>query len=273
LDVARCRILHGIKATSIALQMSPEPLKWRIWIAPGDWTPVHRDVFTDVFPALRQKRAAVLYAVLYDRVRHNDFRAVRASVAQLARWSGLNERTVKKCITELREHKFILRKKHGTKHSYTDKPLWRVPLTEFNPKFVSWVPVPRFIITRYCSHFFGCVLLLGLLRYQHVGWRNDCWVGVPRLSKDFGWSQTTVRELLRTMFRDDLWKPRGTGLPRPLDMVWQPSKDGGERRRFRVLAVWYDRKSTRGRGYCTFRVSSAFSRRFHISTTLGFEEK
>src|SRR5439155_7398035 len=123
--------------------LSPQPIKYRVLIPRDRWTPVHMDVFTDIFPKLKEKRAAILYIILYDRVRHRDFRTVRASIAELTRWSGLNERTVKKCITELREKRFILRKKHGTKHSHTDKPLWRVPDAEFDAALASWVPVPR----------------------------------------------------------------------------------------------------------------------------------
>jgi hypothetical protein len=238
---------------------TPKP---RILIPPESWTPIQTDVFVEVLPYLHQKRAALLYFVLYDRARHSPTGLVAASVAELARWSDLNVRTVNNCLTELRENKFVLRKKTGTKHSRIHKPCWFVPLAKFSPSTASWVPVPRFLIRRYCQRYPGAVILLVLLRHQHIHWLNHCWPGVYRLGKILDWSPSRVRNALHTMGYEGPWKRQQTGLPRPLEITWRTNPRGESRRHFRVLAIRYNKGKKRGRP--TFSIAPDFATFFKI---------
>jgi hypothetical protein len=236
--------------------------KPRILIPPESWTAIQTDVFGDVLPYLQQKRAAQLYCLLYDRARHSPTGLVAASVAELARWTGLNVRTVSNCLKELREQKFVLRKKIGVKHSRIHKPCWRVPLAEFSTSTASWVPVPRFLIQEYCRQYPGAVILLVLLRHQHIHWLNDCWPGVPRLGKILNWSPSRVRNAIHTMGYERPWKTQGTGLPRPLEITWRTNPQGESRRHFRVLAIRY-KKGTRRSGP-TLSIAPDFATFFKI---------
>ena len=91
--------------------------KYRVNIDPHRWTPVKIEVFEDVLPFLEESRAAALYLILYDRVRHRPGAAIRATISDLCRWTKLNPRTVKKCAQELRTNGFIVRHKAGVLHS------------------------------------------------------------------------------------------------------------------------------------------------------------
>lgn len=235
--------------------------KARILIPPERWTAVQTDVFTEVLPELHQKRAAFLYFVLYDHARRSPTGLVAASVAELARWTGLNVRTVNNCLTELREHKFVLRKKLGIKHSRIHKPCWRVPLADFSPSAASWIPVPRFLILRYCRDYPNAVILIVLLRLQHIHWQNHCWPGARTLSRSLNWSPSHVRNALHTMAYDTRWKRQETGLPRPLKIDWQTNANGESRRHFQLRAVRY-KGSKRG---STLSIAPEFAKFFHIS--------
>jgi hypothetical protein len=234
----------------------------RILIPPEIWTPIQTAVFEDVLPNLGEKRSAQLYFVLYDRARHSPTGLVAGSVAQLARWSGLNVRTVNNCLKELREQRFVLRKKSGVKHSRTHKPCWRVPLTQFSTSTASWVPVPRFLIQKYCQRYPGAVILLVLLRYQHILWINHCWPGVYRLGKILNWSPSRVRNALHCMGYDKPWKEQQTSLPRPLEITWHTNPQGESRRHFRVLAIRYKKGTKRGRP--TLSIAPDFATFFDI---------
>ena len=91
--------------------MSTVVQKYRILIPPKRWTPVRSEIFSEILPELSENRSAALYLILYDRARHSNTHHVRASTADMVRWTGLNVRTVEKCLAELRNKGFIRRLK------------------------------------------------------------------------------------------------------------------------------------------------------------------
>ncbi|GEM_PF-3715177 len=244
--------------------MPPFHGKYRILIPSTRWTPVRRYVINNVLRRLREKRAALVYIILYDRAWHNENR-VSATIAELSRWTGMNERTVVKCIEELEEKGLIVRIQPGVAHSHVNVPCWRVPLSEFALGEREWTPVPRFVITRYCQAFPNAVLLVVLLNYQHMGWQNKCWVGVTKLCQRTGWSEIRVRRALRIMGHEGIWNRQGIYLPCPIEISYSPDR---RNRRFRVRAVLYTRKPS---GFSVVEVSSEFRRRFNIKKELGYE--
>ena len=183
----------------------------------------------------------------------------------------MNEKTVPKCIEELEQKKFIIRVSKGVSHSHVNKPKWRIPLSEFQLDQGGWIPVPRFIIKRYLRDFHNAVLLLFILYYQHMSWKNKAWVGVTTLCKRTGWSPTRVRKALRTMGHEHIWNKQNTNLPWPLEILYA-GKPGEERRRFRVRAVWYKRMKKKGGGVSTIQVSEEFRKRFKIQFAVGYEK-
>ncbi len=244
--------------------MSSYP-RYRVCISSKRWTPVQNEVFDKIFAKLEGKRSGLVYLVLYDRCRHRDGRKISATIAEITRWCGIDERSVMKCLEELESKELIIRVRDGVKRSHINKPRWRVPLTEFELGDGNWTPIPRFLFTKYCRRYAGAVLLSLLLRYQHIHKQNSCWIGVARLCKRTGWSESRVRDAIRTMGRERLWRRRSKSLPQPLEIKYNPQRT---HRRFRVLAVYYESKGRKGRKVYSMTISEEFRKRFKIKTTL-----
>jgi len=242
------------------------PAKSVIAIPIERWTPVRHEILDELLAKLEQKRAAFLYLFFYDRAWHRDSRKVSATMAQLSRGTGMDERTLAKCVEELERKKLIKRVREGVQHSHINKPRWRVPLSEFWLNDGNWTPVPRFLITRYCKAFPNAVLLVYLLRYQHMKWLNKSWVGVTTLCKRTGWSPTRVRRALHIMAHKHSWEKQGIRLPQPLELGYHHHH---ERRHFRVRAVWYERVTKNERTVTRMKVPKEFRDRFKISTQYG----
>ena len=133
------------------------------------------------------------------------------------------------------------------------------------------MPVPRFLIRKYCRRYPNAVILLVLLSHQHIQWLNYCWPGVPRLATILGWSESRVCEALRTLGHKNIWSKLYPKLPCPLAIGWKTNEQGAPRRHYSVLAVEYKRMSAKGRGYSTVTVSTPFAKRFRIRQGTGFE--
>jgi predicted transcriptional regulator len=244
--------------------MLPLAARYRILIPCERWTPVRREIIDSVFGRLREKRAALAYMVLYDHAWHNENR-VNATIPEMSRWMGMDERTVTKSIEELEEKNLIVRALRGIAHSQINIPCWRVPLAEFNLNQQVWTPVPRFVITRYCRAFPNAILLVVLLHYQHVGWQNKCWPGIPTLCRRTGWSEIRVRRALRVMGHEGIWRNEGTNLPWPMEISYSPDR---RHRRYRVRAVLYTRRRS---GFSVVKVSREFRIQFKMEQKLGYE--
>jgi hypothetical protein len=211
----------------------------RIRYPPSSWIPVPAEFFRQVLPALEETRAAGLLLTMHVMVRSSRERRLRANLTDLSAQMHCDSRIVRRCLDELGDKSLVVRVHRGTKRSRSDKPRWRVPLSEFALSAGGWVPVPRFLITHYLPVFPGSLLLIILLFYEHHGWRNDCWPGVGHLAELTGWKSRTVYRALNLMGHRHRWERLGTGLPWPLEVTWRPSKKGGEIRHFRVRAVHY----------------------------------
>lgn len=235
--------------------------KSRVLIPSDRWTPVRSEIFDEQLAQLKERASGLVYLILYDRCWHRDGHRICGSIAEISGWCGLDERTVGKCVAELEGRKFIRRVRMGVSHSHINKPCWSVPLTEFLLNEEQWIPVPRFLITRYLKRFTNSVLLLLLLRYQHINWQNKCWVGIATLCRRTGWSPSRVRNSLRTMGHKKIWKKQQTKLPWPLEISYS---DNGERRHFGVRAVRYERAGKKGRKVTTVEISPEFGKRFDI---------
>jgi hypothetical protein len=147
------------------------------------WTPMRREVFEEVLPKLQFGRTALIYLILYDRRWRDSNREVRGDFADVSRWTGMDSRTIEKCLAELISNGFITQVRSGQQRSRTNKPTWKVPLADFDfKKQGPWTPIPGFIVERYCRVYPGAVLLPVLMWHQHIGWQDWCWPGVPRLA-------------------------------------------------------------------------------------------
>jgi hypothetical protein len=225
------------------------------------WTPIRREVFEEVLPQLQIGRAALIYFVLYMRGWRAPAREVTANIADMARWTGLDPRTINRCVGDLVAKGVVRRVRGGHPRSRTEKPVWKVPLTEFNFKSQGpWVPVPRFIVDRYCRANSGAVLLPVILWHQHLGWRDWCWPGTKRLAMLMNWSKRRVYAALATMGRHQEWEKLGTGLPQPLEIKYRPGTAGGWIRHLHVRAVRYGITS----GRRTVRLDPEFAQYFKI---------
>ena len=124
------------------------------------WTAVRREVFEGVCPQLTENRAAVVYLVFYDRAWRSEGRRISTTIADATRWTGLDGRTIHKCLVELASKAFVVRVRSGHVRSRTNKPVWRVPLAEFDfRKQGPWTPVPLFFLSDYCRAYSKAVLL------------------------------------------------------------------------------------------------------------------
>ncbi len=225
------------------------------------WTPVRREVFEDVCPQLKANRGALVYLVLYDQAWRSGDRRVSATVTDVTRWTGLDGRTIQKCLVKLESKGCVVSVRSGRVRSRTNKPVWRVPLAEFDfRKQGPWTPVPTFILYRYCQAYSKAVLLPVILWHQHIGWRDWCWPGAPRLATLMHWPVARVYAALRTMGRRDRWEKLGTGLPQPLEIQCRRSKKSGWTRHFHVRAVHYQQSSTQP----SVRLDEEFAKFFHV---------
>lgn len=242
--------------------MPPAPNS-RVLIPYQFWTPVRNEVFAEVLGTLKSNNSALVYLSLYDWAWHSNSKQVSATVAELARATGLDARTVTKCLRELDDRNLIDLVDDGVPRSQIQKPCWQVPLVEFRLKDRKWTPIPRFLITSYCRVFPNAVLLVVLLYYQHMTWNNFCWLGVKTLSERTGWSRSRVRRALRQMNSSNRWKRQTSGdLPVPLKIT-----SVNQRRRYRVLAAFYTeiQRTFRGKKFPkVVIVPRAFRRRFGL---------
>jgi hypothetical protein len=181
------------------------------------WTPVRREVFTDVLSQLEEKRAAHTYLVLYDKSWRESNHELLATVRTIAKWTRLDERTVRRCLDELTAKGFLTLAREGHLRSRSNAPVWRVPLADFDfEKQGPWTPVPTYFLYRYFQAYGNSVLLPVLLWHQHIGWKNWGWPGTPRLAKLMNWSRPRVYGALKAMGTEARWKELDTGLPWPL---------------------------------------------------------
>jgi hypothetical protein len=226
------------------------------------WTPIRKRVFEEVLAKLTQPLSQTLYLQLYDRVWHSPSKAVEATMSDLAEWTGADARTLKPYVELLCREKFLVCLERGRSKSRTRKPRWRVPLAEFSLSDTGnpWTPVPRFFITEYFRAFRPSVILTILQWYQHINWRNDCWVGIARLCQRTGWARRSVYEALHTLGKQKEWERISQNLPRPLEISQTPQQ---QTRHFRVLAVAYEQKKRRNQR-STVSLTPDFARHFGV---------
>jgi hypothetical protein len=245
----------------------PAPKKYRVMLPDERVTPFFNHIFDEQIGELEGKHSALVYFVVYDRAWHRRNHRLPATVAQIARWCGLDERTVENCLDELLEKQFIERVRKGVPHSHIHKPVWSVPAADWSLGEGGWLPIPRFLVRVYLPRFHNAVALLFLLRYQHIHWLNHSWVGMETLSGQLGWSASRTRSAVRTMGKPELWLKQGTGLPRPLKIIPYKTPKGEDRRRFSVRAVRYEKKSRRGTSL--FLVPKEFRRHFKLPSNVS----
>jgi hypothetical protein len=231
--------------------------KFRILIPNEEWTPFDNRVFTHDLRKLKGKRSAALYLYLYDKAYHSGVGMVAETASRLAGLTGSDPRAVQHGLEELQQVKLIYNACEGVRRSRSQTDSWVVARTGLDLKNGKWTPVPRLITRKYMHKVPNAVLLPMLLFHQHMHWRNECWVGVPRLSKLLNWSKTRVQDSLRTMFRDDDWSKLKTGFPRPLTCTSVKNPKTHKRsRHFTVLAMTYTGQKTESRR--TVSISPAF---------------
>jgi hypothetical protein len=225
----------------------------RVLIPDAEWTAFPNEIFDKWFGRLKEKNGAALLTVLYDRAYHNRSATVKASFSELSKWTGLDTRVVKRCLTELREFNLV----HKSK---SHKRTWEVPLAKLDLEDGNWTPVPRLLIDSYIPAYRNAVLLLSILRIQSYQWLNYCWARTETLGKKMGWGETRTRKAMTEMSDEGKWKARRTHLPHPLS--WKPSERTG-RWQSHVRAVRYESRTDRGKP--TVRLSSEFSKRFEVA--------
>src|ERR1035437_5165092 len=215
--------------------------RYVIKIPSSFWTAFFQAVFVDILPNLQHRRSAVVYLTLYDRAWYLPEGEVHACLADLAKWTGLDERTVRECLVELVANGHVIRRERGQLRSRSRKPVWRVPLAEHDLNSGGpWTPVPRFLVQSYLPRYTKAVLLLILLRLQHIHGRNECYPGAKYLTEQSGWSKRSVYEALETMNDETDWQSVGSGLPRPLKIYWKKNRQGRLKRYLSVRAVLYN---------------------------------
>ncbi len=243
----------------------------RIRYPPSSYFPMLGEVIHNVLPALNESRAAQLYLAMYHEARCSNSREFPAHLSDLNAWTRSDHRRVRRCIRELKRNNFVKLVDWGELRSRSHKPRWRVPLAEFDLSGGGWFPVPRFLITDYLAAFPGSLLLIIFLFYQHHGWRNHCWPGVRHLAKLTGWQTRTVYHAIHLMGHRRPWERLGTGLPRPLEITWWPSKQGGETRHFRVRAVHYS--SIPGHELPVVNLTTEFAEHFGLVKNTGASDR
>jgi hypothetical protein len=220
-------------------QRERKPRETRILFPPGSWIPVPKEVFEEVLPKVVRKLAAHLYIAMYERACRNRSKPFAANLHDLSEYIKCDPRTARRCIMELCRKDFVEMVYGEWKlRSRTDKPKFRVPLSEVELEAGGWVPVPRFLVTRYLPRFRGSLLLIILLYYQHLSWKNYCWPGAAALQRKTRWQPRTVYHALNVMGHQRRWERLGTGLPWPLEITYSPDR---KTRRFSVRAVRFYR--------------------------------
>jgi hypothetical protein len=240
------------------------PANYRILIPKERWTPVRTILFRkDLLAKLEERHSALLYLILYDRARHDEEHTVSATVAELVQWSGLNQRTVQKCVKELETQDLIRLHKKGKLRSRSRKPVWWVKHADFSlAGGKSWFPVPRFTFRSYCKRYPNAVLLVLVHMYQHMGWNAYAWPGTETICDRLGWSATRVRDALRVMSDEESWRGISRRLLMPLK-VYYIERNGRRYRRLSVLSVSYKRRAAR-RGSSAVWVSDEFRKYFKL---------
>lgn len=227
-------------------------MQLRVRIPDEEWTPFANEIFDEWFGRLREKSAAAVYAVLYDRAYHNQNSAVKASFNDLSNWTRLDTRVVKKCLEELQHLSLI--------HESTSRNrLWKVHLAKFSLPDGNWTPVPRLLIRHYLPLYRNSVLLLLILRLHGFQWLNHCWARTETLGLKMGWSETRARYAMTEMSDFKKWRANGTELPHPLSW-WRDQET--QQWRYRVRAVRYERRGEKSTP--TVRLSTRFSKAFGI---------
>jgi hypothetical protein len=209
----------------------------RIFYPANSWIPVHSDVFEKVFPRLKERLAAHLYMAMYERASQVRSREFAMNLRDLSELIKCDPRTARKCIIELVGKGFVKMVDEGrANRSRTDKPRFRVPLVESELAEGRWVPVPRFLVTRYLPEFPGSLLLIVLLSFQHINWNDHCWMSAQLLGTITKWKRRTIYHALNLMGHRHRWEKLRTGLPWPLEIRYSGD---WERRHFSVRAVQY----------------------------------
>ena len=235
----------------------------RIRISAKNWTAISTTFFDDILPMTRRPHAATVYLALYHRAWHTKKKRFGASLKQLSEWTGLDYRTVARCIKYLEWRRFIIRVMPGTRHSASDLPIWKIPATQFDMKKEGWVPVPSFILTDYLPAHSACLLLPLLLYYQNMRKQNECYPSVSTLHIMLGcWSSRMVYDALKLLGDHEAWDRLGTGLPVPIEIIRRRVGENRYWRRFyRVRAIYYHRDTPRELPvlYLTKEFSKAFN--------------
>lgn len=209
----------------------------RIFYPPDSWMPVPNEVFGEIFPLLKEHRAPHLYIAMYERARRVRSREFTANLRELSELIKCDPRTARRCVIELVRNRFIeMSHIGGALRSRTKKPKFRVPLSENDLAPGGWVPVPRFLVNAYLQEFPGSLLLIILLYFQHLHWKETCWVGITGLRKIVNWQPRTIYRALNLMGHERRWEKLRTGLPWPLEISYSQS---GATRHFSVRAVRY----------------------------------
>lgn len=223
----------------------------RVLFPDGEWIPFRNEIF-EQFGKLKERNAAAVYAVLYDRAFHSRTGAVRASFSDIARWTNLEARSVKKCLAELLDRKLVRKSK-------SRKRTWKVPLAKFDLRNGDWTPVPRLLIREYIACYPNAVLLLLILRIQSRKQLNYCWATSKGLGEMINWSESRTRTAMQVMSDDDKWKARNSDIPRPLS--WWKHRET-EEWRHRVRAIRYVKGTTENQWYV--RLSTLFGEAFNL---------
>ncbi len=225
----------------------------RILIPDGYWTPFRNEILNGRLQTLKEKNAAAVYVVLYDRAHHNRVPEVKASYTDIAKWAGLDPRVVKDCVRELR-HRNLIHKSKSRRH------VWKVPLAKLDLKNGNFTPVPRILIQKYIPVYHNAVLLLQVLRTQSMQWCDFGWASTRTLGQKMGWSETRARYAMMVLSSDKKWEALETGLPRPGS--WWKSKRTGKWH-YHVRAVRYESRPTK-RSQPTVRLRHEFAKEFGV---------
>jgi hypothetical protein len=204
------------------------------------WIPIHYEFFTAMLSRMANPRTAVIYLTLLERAYWHDNRCIKATIAELARWTRLHKSTVTTSLKKLEALRYIRCVNPGVQRSRSNKPVWRIRHARLELKNEKWVPVPKFFFREYLKAYPQSVLVALLLYYQHFRWLKFSWVGVPTLSERTGWYQSSVYGALHVMGHKHMWDKLQTGLPFPLQIDWSNGVTG--HRRFKVRFAEYDPK-------------------------------
>lgn len=247
---------------------------YRIHFQPRRWTPYANDVFHNVLRKLRRPRSAQLYFTMYDLAWHSKSKRVEMSIPKLASSAEMDTRTLQSCLSELEQKGHVVRVHPGKAHSPIDVPKWRVPLTEFGLHEGHFVPVPRFIVRRYCKVYPNAVLLIVLQWYQHLHWRTYSYVPVAKLAKRIGWTVRRTGQALRTMGPKHRWEAlmekKHSDLPWPMEIRWR-HRHRKELRHFYLRVVEYSCYGPKSRRIRGLGIPEELRRRFKIKKKVGFE--